>query len=853
MPTRYEIVREVSAGDFAESVVARQTPGGKEFFVKRLLPHIMEDDEFRGLYTDAARRAINLEHPNIVSVRDTFEDSGRFAVAFDLVPGLSLRQILNETMHDHVQIPLHVTCRILADVAAGIEYLHGKTDSLGQPILHSDLGPGSVLVGFDGTTKICDFGVCTVNAANFYLSPSTLRAKLAFAAPELVISTALNPRADIFSFGVLAWELVTGRRLFEGPTQAEVQQAVVERNAPSPRAIRPEVPEALDGLILSALAKNPNERIASMLDVRVTLELLLEEMGKDAGRGAVAAWIGGRFGQLQRSSPGIHAGSVSPHSGVASTATAAASSANASATPPTNASASSSTSAADRALGSANSPLLKSTGHDAKHARSPGKSANRQFVVYAFALLVTIAAGVATLMFLLSSSHTTSSASSASTSLGAKQVQLRVFVEPPGAQISIDGKVVAEKSDPGGAIANVEANRTVRLKVTRPGNQPYEEDIQAPATGQHNVRVRLSPTGTGAGSEPMEGERAHAGPTNDNLDSAAETSNLGDGAGTSVATTASADRAIPSDEDAEAQSEDEIGRPGRRRPIRRARRSSHNDTKRRKARNTEQTAPRATANAAAMGVLTLSFSPTNASVFVDGLPVSGRSPVRVSDLSPGPHGVKISASGFLPVETSVHVAAGQMVSRSVELERAPANLDIVSSPSGATVSIDGRPRGRTPLTGLELSALKTHRITLKLENHEAWEASLEPSPGRNPPVVATLTSLSAKGRSADGDTDNALSTASERDIAIPRSLVGRVPEGTRVFKEGCGGCHGSSAAAVSAQKYTAEQWSRYFAYRRHERAFLLKKQFSRSDLANVKAYLMSAAADVDRDRAAGVR
>ncbi|MBK8009973.1 MAG: serine/threonine protein kinase [Deltaproteobacteria bacterium] len=865
MPTRYEIVREVGAGDFAESVIARRTPGGKEFFVKRLLPHVMEDDEFRSLYSNAAQRAINLEHPNIVSVRDIFEDSGRFAVAFDFIAGVSLRQVLNETMHAHVQIPLPVVCQILTDVAAGIEYLHGKTDSLGRPILHSDLGPGSVLVGFDGKAKICDFGVCTVNAANFYLSPSNLRAKLAFAAPELVISTTINPRADIFSWGVLAWELVTSRRLFEGPTQAEVQQAVVERNAPSPRAIRPEIPEAFEALILSALAKNPSERIPTMVDVRMTLALLLEDMEGRAGHETVAAWVAQRFGHLRPSSPPAHSiplVSAGPSAGIpagtsagapgntTTSSDAANATATATATPAAPAAASTATGELLSDLGPVETTatrVQKNATNDAERARAKARSANRQFVVYAMSLVVVIAAGVATLMFLLSKSQT-SATSSAMERMTARQVQLRIFVDPPGAKIAIDGEVLVEQSGPSGATVDVDANQNVRLQVTRAGHQPYEERIQAPSSGQHNIRIRLEPADVGTGSRPNPSALAKAThePTNDG-DLAANK----DAASASGATEASAERTLPGGDDPLAASGHDETRPVRPRGIRRSQRRNHRETKRRRSRE-EQGAAQLPGNTTTTGILTLTFSPANASVFVDGLPVSGRSPVRVSDLAPGPHGVKISAAGYMPFESSVHIAPGQAAVRSVALERSLANLDIVSSPSGATVSIDGKSRGRTPLTGLELTALKTHRIVLRLENHEPWEVSIEPDPGRNPPVVATLAKLSAKD-AKDADSDDARVTANERDIEVPRSMMGRVPEGARLFKEGCGGCHGSSVSAISARQYTAEQWSRYFAHRRHERASLLKKQFTRSNLADVKAYLMSAAADVDRDRAAGVR
>jgi len=243
--------------------------------------------------------------------------------------------------------------------------------------------------------------------------------------------------------------------------------------------------------------------------------------------------------------------------------------------------------------------------------------------------------------------------------------------------------------------------------------------------------------------------------------------------------------------------------------------------------------------------LLVAFSPPNATVYLDGQLMAGTSPMRFAGLPTGEHLVVVKAAGHDSVSRTTSVQHNGESKVDIRLpQQAPVvgTVDVVTDPTGAAVEVDGAPKGRSPIMGLELPARKPHRIEVKLSGYKTWSTRVTPSSGRNPTVMATLTPVaSAPVARAE----------QQADTTVPRSLIGSRGSGQRLFESKCARlCHSSK---ISSRKYTADQWSRYFAYGRHTSKAPLSTNFSRSNLADVKAYLMSVAADVERDTAAGVR
>lgn len=271
------------------------------------------------------------------------------------------------------------------------------------------------------------------------------------------------------------------------------------------------------------------------------------------------------------------------------------------------------------------------------------------------------------------------------------------------------------------------------------------------------------------------------------------------------------------------------------------------------ARSNEATKPRP--QAAAPTTLVVRSEPADAQLLVDGARIPGGSPHTVDGLSEGRHRVRVEANGYEPSEQIVAVQAGRQHELVVALERrapAPAKIDVVTVPAGAEIEIDGRPVGRSPLVGLQLEPGKEAPITIRLRGHKDWLTRLVPTSGANPTVLATLEPV-ASAASTGATSAVSQARAAEPDLSVPRETVGTAARGASLFGARCGKCHGSSAPAVDTRRYTRDQWSRYFENRRHQRWAPLAPHLSAGELADVKAFLLTRAADVQSDVAAGVK
>jgi mono/diheme cytochrome c family protein len=171
-------------------------------------------------------------------------------------------------------------------------------------------------------------------------------------------------------------------------------------------------------------------------------------------------------------------------------------------------------------------------------------------------------------------------------------------------------------------------------------------------------------------------------------------------------------------------------------------------------------------------------------------------------------------------------------------------FDIVTAPSGAQVKIDGKPKGVSPVVGLSLPADRVYAVEATLDGYRAWRTRLMLSSGKNPAVVATLDKVPLTKPAVP---------AMRRDITLSRSTTGDAAAGRNVFRSKCNSCHGNSASRLDGRRYTRSQWARYFATRRHAKHAPFSPKFTRKNLADVKSYLISRAADAPRATAAGVR
>jgi serine/threonine-protein kinase len=280
---KYQLVERLGRGGMAEVWKARITgPAGfaRTLVVKRILPQLVEDPAFVEMFVGEARLSARLNHANVVTVFELGECNGEYYLAMEYVRGHDLMTVLRTQAPRGVLPPGFGAC-VLRDVARGLGYAHALTDEAGRPlrIIHRDLSPSNVMIGFDGGVKLLDFGIAKAMAeANDKATMTgTLKGKLGYMSPEQAEGADVDHRTDLFSLGVLLFECVTGKRLFKGVHDVQTLSMVKEARIPLPSSINREIPPQLDEICLKALARNPDDRYQSAEELAADLDRIAHQ------------------------------------------------------------------------------------------------------------------------------------------------------------------------------------------------------------------------------------------------------------------------------------------------------------------------------------------------------------------------------------------------------------------------------------------------------------------------------------------------------------------------------------------------------------------------------------------------
>jgi serine/threonine protein kinase len=279
---RYETLQRIAAGGMASVYLGRAVgAGGFERLVaiKVMHEHIAADDSFSAMFLDEARIAARIRHPNVVPTLDVADD-GAFIV-MEYVEGASLKAILSHRRKaGDATLPLPIALRVFLDVLAGLHAAHELSDAQGKPLrlVHRDVSPHNVLVGVDGMARITDFGIAYAEARITSTKSGQLKGKLPYMAPEQLEDAEVTRRTDVYAAGCVLWEMLAGRRLFKGTSEAAVACAILAGPDVSLRQLRPEVPTAIDEACMRALGRH-DDRYASALEFAEALEAAAEAAG----------------------------------------------------------------------------------------------------------------------------------------------------------------------------------------------------------------------------------------------------------------------------------------------------------------------------------------------------------------------------------------------------------------------------------------------------------------------------------------------------------------------------------------------------------------------------------------------
>ncbi len=299
---KYHLLEKIATGGMAEVYRARaygMAGFEKILVIKKILDQLLQDEEFVNLFIDEARIAVQLLHVNIVQVFDLGEVDGQYYMAMEYVHGLDLSRVVTRARNIG-PFPIPLALFITAEVLKALQFAHERVDESGRQmhIVHCDISPQNILISYAGEVKITDFGI---SRAAFQASEQhkVIRGKYAYMSPEQVEGKPLSGQTDLFSVGIVLYEILTGRRLFKMRTRDETLARVRRAEVPSPRAYRPEISEDLEGILLRALARQPAARFASAGEMpRTSLAALTQEWSAIIAESEGEAWERGSGSML---------------------------------------------------------------------------------------------------------------------------------------------------------------------------------------------------------------------------------------------------------------------------------------------------------------------------------------------------------------------------------------------------------------------------------------------------------------------------------------------------------------------------------------------------------------------------
>jgi len=260
----YELLRLLGVGGMAEVYLARATKAhgfSKIVVVKRMLDRLRDQPRFIEMFIGEAKRAVLLQHANIVQILSLEEHQGWPFIVMEHVHGKNLHQVIKAAVKEKVELPIDFGIHCVAELLKGLTYAHEAMGPDGKPLnlVHRDITPENVFISFSGEVKLGDFGVAHSAGA---IKPRQLRGKLGYLAPEGLSELPVDQRADIFSTGVVLWEVLAQRRLYPGKGP-EVLKKILNNTPPPPSQVNPKVAPDLDRIVAKALAHDREQRFSS--------------------------------------------------------------------------------------------------------------------------------------------------------------------------------------------------------------------------------------------------------------------------------------------------------------------------------------------------------------------------------------------------------------------------------------------------------------------------------------------------------------------------------------------------------------------------------------------------------------
>jgi serine/threonine protein kinase len=293
---QYELLSHLATGGMAEIYLARQTGIGgfqKQVVVKRILPQLTARKEFVEMFFDEARLAAQLKHPNIVEIYDLGQEGEDYFIAMEYLKGQTLRETVVESIKRGSPLPPVIAAFVVSQVCDGLAYAHDFADESGGSlgIVHRDVSPNNIVLTYSGGVKLVDFGVAKTRVQMHRTEAGVLRGKLSYMSPEQCLGRPLDARADLFSAGVVLWELLAQRRLFRRNSEQKTIEAVLSAHIPLVKEYRHGVPMELDSIARRAMERSVESRYQSAAEMATEVRKCLLNQDKMVSNQEVGEFV----------------------------------------------------------------------------------------------------------------------------------------------------------------------------------------------------------------------------------------------------------------------------------------------------------------------------------------------------------------------------------------------------------------------------------------------------------------------------------------------------------------------------------------------------------------------------------
>ncbi len=275
-------MERIAVGGMAEVFLAVR-PGlegfEKTLAIKRIRPHLTNEDSFVKMFLHEAKLAAQLQHPNVVQIYDLGKLHGSYFIAMEYISGRDMSRVVPKAETQGIQFPLEYALSVGGSVLDGLAYAHAKADETGAPlaVVHRDITPENIMVSWNGNVKILDFGIAKATTQTDQTKAGEIKGKLSYMSPEQAMGKVLDARSDIFTLGVVLYEWITGYKLFTGENEMAILKSIIDGRIYPPSYFREDVPEAIENVLMKALAKDRDERYQNAREMQFDIQQWLHE------------------------------------------------------------------------------------------------------------------------------------------------------------------------------------------------------------------------------------------------------------------------------------------------------------------------------------------------------------------------------------------------------------------------------------------------------------------------------------------------------------------------------------------------------------------------------------------------